>query len=691
MAPIFPLLTLSILTLLSLTVGQLRPTDTGRTCPAGEFDNGNFCQRCPSGTFQPNAGNFRCLPCPSGSAPSYNWQRCVSCKRGEFVSETRGCDRCHQNDYTDRPNAPACLPCPLGTENSFLRARSLASCRPCKPGHFQDLRYGRGNCDVCPHGSYQPAERATRCLACPAGTTSNVNREAGGPAKSIDRCFACAPGKFSVAVFNETAVPPVILRRFCGLCPEGSYSTTNRAKACAKCPPGSVPDETSSRCVPACKPGEKCHSCPAGMQPKRAGFMPRRKVKCVACPKGTVNTGKSVSACAECPSDLVANADGTACVCPKKLVRSPIAKPYEGEKACYRCPKGSKKADDNTCRCEDDAFQWSKREHQIGPFEFTIGECRCKPLTILKDGSCTPCPQKLLDKVLAGNSNPLICNHCPTGQMFNAKRATCEPCPEGTTVKPGFEKCVACTEETRGQPGCACAPGEELLYGKCKKCFWGKAVNGTYLNGCEYCAPGTFSDEFGLQECKVCPPKQRYAVSRGWRRCPPVCRPNTEVRDGECKCMAGYRMVGGQFRNPICEKCPGELMAYDGSRSCGCPTGHVIVNNKCVQCAAGTEVQDGLCAPCRRNFIAPVAGTEKCERCGEGSFFNSIGGTKCITCAKGEFVTPTGGCKSCKPGFRVRNGKCVKCVDSVSDGGNVSWCKPCKNGKVPAADGGSCV
>lgn len=109
MTPISPFITVSILTLLALTRGQMRPTDTGRSSPAGEFDNGHSCQRCPARTFQSNAGNFRCLPFPTGSVRSSNWQRCVICRTGEFVSETRSGNRCRQNDYTDRPNELDCF------------------------------------------------------------------------------------------------------------------------------------------------------------------------------------------------------------------------------------------------------------------------------------------------------------------------------------------------------------------------------------------------------------------------------------------------------------------------------------------------------------------------------------------------------------------------------------------------------
>lgn len=132
-------------------------------------------------------------------------------------------------------------------------------------------------------------------------------------------------------------------------------------------------------------------------------------------------------------------------------------------------------------------------------------------------------------------------------------------------MRVGFEECDSGTEDMRGLPGCPCASGEHLQYGKCRLCAWETSVNSTgYLNGCESCAAGTFSDEFGQAECKICLPKQRYSMSRGWLRCPPVFQVNTDVVDSECKCKGRYRVSGGTSRIPTCAKNPGELMAVQG-------------------------------------------------------------------------------------------------------------------------------
>lgn len=67
------------------------------------------------------------------------------------------------------------------------------------------------------------------------------------------------------------------------------------------------------------------------------------------------------------------------------------------------------------------------------------------------------------------------------------------------------------------------------------------------------------------------------------------------------------------------------------------------------------------------------------------------GGKKCLKCPEGKFVTVNRTCGTCPVGHRVRNGVCVQCINSISAGGSIGYCKLCLGGTKPNAKLSACV
>jgi len=128
-------------------------------CGAGNFDNGQLCDYCPAGKYQPYArgvGLTSCLDCPPGKFSIGNSNpSCTDCLAG------------HYNPYYAQTSCNSI--CPAGT----YAAAGSGTCTSCGAGRYQP-NTGSGACYCCSLNKYQPNLVAISCLNCPAGKSTDM-------------------------------------------------------------------------------------------------------------------------------------------------------------------------------------------------------------------------------------------------------------------------------------------------------------------------------------------------------------------------------------------------------------------------------------------------------------------------------------------------------------------------------------
>ncbi|KAH0517158.1 Sushi, von Willebrand factor type A, EGF and pentraxin domain-containing protein 1 [Microtus ochrogaster] len=156
-----------------------------------------------------------------------------------------------------------------------------------------------------------------------------------------------------------------------------------------------------------------------------------------------------------------------------------------------------------------------------------------------------------------------------------------------------------------------CRPGSMLRGRMCVNCPLGTYYSLEHST-CESCLMGSYQDEEGQLECKLCPPRTHteYLHSRSISECKAQCKQGT------------YSSSGLE----TCESCPlGTYQPEFGSRSClVCPEttttvkrGAVDISACGVPCPVGEFSRSGLtpCYPCPRDYYQPNAGKSFCLAC----------------------------------------------------------------------------
>ncbi|GAA6070419.1 sushi, von Willebrand factor type A, EGF and pentraxin domain-containing protein 1 isoform X1, partial [Tachysurus ichikawai] len=156
-----------------------------------------------------------------------------------------------------------------------------------------------------------------------------------------------------------------------------------------------------------------------------------------------------------------------------------------------------------------------------------------------------------------------------------------------------------------------CRPGSVLKGRMCVQCPVGTYFSVDYAE-CESCRKGSYQDEEGQTECKLCPDgfSTPYLHSRSLSECKAQCKPGSSSLSGL----------------ETCESCPlGQYQPGFGSRSClPCPSKTSTVNrgameqSECgVPCSAGHFSRTGLvpCYPCPRDYYQPGEGRSYCLSC----------------------------------------------------------------------------
>lgn len=143
-------------------------------CPIGQFSidgSHDKCQKCPSGTFQPNSGSTTCdgTSCSAGkygTTGSTKINLCFSCQKGKYQDKIgKGeCISCSAGMWSSNTDAISCQGkhCKDGSIGPTGSTTSISAiCEKCPRGKFEEI--STNTCLECPLGKYQSTEGNSYC------------------------------------------------------------------------------------------------------------------------------------------------------------------------------------------------------------------------------------------------------------------------------------------------------------------------------------------------------------------------------------------------------------------------------------------------------------------------------------------------------------------------------------------------
>lgn len=544
-------------------------------------------------------------PCPFGHA----------C---EYANYSTWCPRCFHTLYSDDGvNCKRAVPGEGSAADGSIaesyptEAPHQAESVPCDP----TLVSHQGFCLPCPRG--QQANSSGLCVDCRPGLFSND----GGP------CRTCPPAKEPNDVFQAAG-----LERFTGRKASQVWTQRGGATDCLPCVSGTYSAD-----------GRKCLECP-----------------------GSFYVNPSQTGCLPVPSCMVGAIEGT-------------YTPDDG-KTCLPCPDGTEVMT-NTSGCD------LCSGNQVSPLGVT---CRsCLPGTQPNDATaswrnewrrtkhtnsrtdCVSCEEV---SRAAYSTDGIICLDCPLGKEPNWNRTACMNCSSDQLWL--FGECRDCPSGTEPNPAgfpaprhtCRdCLPGYAGVDGVCTLCEEGKEPTPD-RTACDYCTPGTTSDETRLATlgfCPVCPVGRASEVNGEYDHYQSLLTPRHMLSQNRTKCI----------------RCEAGKYSSDGVRCRVCNPGYQVnepARNNCTACELGKYSPDGSdCVTCRpgQEMNAPLAATA-CLSCAlRGTSYHSLHAIVCTQCIPG--TTPNEDLSNCRP-----------CPSRTA--GPAGQCAVCASGKSPTTDRTSC-
>jgi hypothetical protein len=112
-----------------------------------------------------------------------------------------------------------------------------------------------------------------------------------------------------------------------------------------------------------------------------------------------------------------------------------------------------------------------------------------------------------------------------------------------------------------------------------------------------------------------------------------------------------------------CEVCPRNSVGpgATGLSGCICAAGMEMRNTTCQPCRAGTYSDRGVCLPCRNGTFSGNAGASVCLPC-PSSTTSGPGSTACTVCEAGNVPSQDGGsCTPCPAGYYCGVGVVMPC------------------------------
>ncbi|ODN06404.1 Fibropellin-1 [Orchesella cincta] len=172
-------------------LGARSPKECKERCPAGKYfdESSELCKSCGYGQYQPEEGQFSCKLCGLGKTTqktdAVSELECRDeCSSGHELSSEGICVACRRGTYRTQGIHPACASCPIERTTQSTGATAIEDCTLpiCRAGSYLNTTANR--CQLCDRGTYQSDSQQTKCITCPADTSTKTSG-----ATKIDDCY----------------------------------------------------------------------------------------------------------------------------------------------------------------------------------------------------------------------------------------------------------------------------------------------------------------------------------------------------------------------------------------------------------------------------------------------------------------------------------------------------------------------
>lgn len=608
------------------------------------------CSKC-SGTL--------CYECIiPGNYPFLTDYTCTqTCSSGRFLTNTQPytCLKCH---YT-------CATC-----DSYLSS----SCLTCETGFYKS----DGFCvPSCPKGTTLIGNECTSVLSCtsPCATCS----------ASPDYCFSCISSfKYTPGTGECTSQCPNGYYWDGSICIRCKYNcgTCKNIQTCNSCLsyyPEQLLDE-----------GVCVSQCPTGISITKGN-------SCIPCDT-TCTTCSDIgpSDCITCTGDRYLYQETCSLICPNNFYRS------IGNLCIQSCPEGYYVTDDSldclacdstcgTCSDSDKCTSCKGNLYLYG--NSCASSC---PTDYLKNSENLCIPGKDCGSGFFINSD--FCYSCPDECSECSSNATCSVCSAGFFLYQHFCYSVCPAGYLKREGICIkneeCTKSRFIDQDTCSDCDESCATCSGYTEStCTSCVNELY---LYLQTCVLTCPEgyNKYPNNT----CLSICPQTTYSDSGSCEsCSSGCTVCKN---NTYCDKCSGELfLTIDNQCVENCPEGYYgelgacylicddtdcitcdhSDNKKCLKCATGTYLYNGLCVNyCPDGYYEAV---NECKTCQTGCA-NCEQSNHCEKCEKG-FALFEGNCfDSCPVQYFEFNQICESCDKNCSVCSGFDKCQQCDDSTV---------
>ncbi|XP_067672504.1 uncharacterized protein [Haliotis asinina] len=510
-------------------------------CQAGYKIQGNGCEACPVGYFQPEPYKTSCIKCPASTSTRQNATvnaiQCEAyCQSGFEKDMTTGqCKPCQRGFFKANSDGVfnKCVMCASNLITSSNGSTSAAECSVanCTAGQ----KTTSTGCVDCPIGSYQPNKWQTDCISCATDKTTTGT----GSTSETDCILSCPPGKEDIG-------------GVCVVCKQGFFKSEQKASQCTACPTNTTTSGTGSTASTDCN----LVGCPVG-------YYQDTSTSCKPCGYGFYQPDKWQSSCKKCDTGSTTYRLGAMAVTDCVLECAAGYQFNAGTGRCDLCPQGY-------------------YQDKLNP---TVFECiMCGDPSVITPGlgatsaaNCTV--RNCTTPGQFRNSTTNLCQDCRIGYYQDTKwQDSCKKCPTGYTTRntkrPSSTDCLRDCEAGKTQVGDACVDCPVDTYRDkttwtCKDCPTGlktgkvgaASVNecnksaclpGTYFNRtvsrCVDCPINTYQDTASTFACKSCPSLKftRTVGSRSSSDCVGFC-------DTTNNCSANAKCVEDRITMYKCE------------------------------------------------------------------------------------------------------------------------------------------